>query len=140
MAPVPRRVSASGSLDEGDFALLRSGVLSASRLFASKTSAMSNHKYLIPSVAFLLTSCAATGSDPHRVTDLVPGISTKEDAIAKLGPPTSTSKIGDRTLLQWTDNNSSRPGHIVVLFGMDGRMIEAASDAEGSAQPNSPTR
>ena len=66
----------------------------------------------------------------------MPGVSTQEDAIAKLGPPISTSKIGDRILLLWTDTNSPHPVRFVILFGMDGRMIEAASDArQPSAGP-----
>jgi hypothetical protein len=45
--------------------------------------------------AFLLTSCAAaTSPSLYRVTELVPGISTRDDAVAKLGPPSSTSNVG----------------------------------------------
>jgi len=58
---------------------------------------------------------------------LVPGVSTQQDAIAKLGPPTDTSKMGDQTILQWTNANS--PVHLAISFGMDGRMIQIASDA-----------
>ena len=35
-----------------------------------------------------------TSPSLYRVTELVPGISTRDDAIAKLGPPISTSNIG----------------------------------------------
>ena len=76
--------------------------------------------------AWLLASCTSAPS-LYRVTELVPGISTQADAIAKLGPPTGTSKIGDQTVLQWADINSRV--HLAISFGMDGRMIQVASDA-----------
>jgi hypothetical protein len=79
--------------------------------------------------ALLLTACtAATSPNLHRVTELVPGISTRDDAIAKLGPPSSTSNIGSSTILEWGGNNS--PVHLAISFGMDGRMIQAATDAQ----------
>ena len=79
--------------------------------------------------ALLLTACTtATSPNLYRVTELVPGISTRDDAIAKLGPPSSTSNIGNSTILQWGGNNS--PVHLAISFGMDGRMIQAATDAQ----------
>ena len=63
---------------------------------------------------------------------LIPGISTRDDAIAKLGSPSNTSKIGDQTVLQWADVNSSV--HLAISFGTDGRMIQVASDATGLDQ------
>ena len=79
--------------------------------------------------ALLLTACTtATSSNLYRVTELIPGISTRDDAIAKLGPPSSTSNIGNSTILQWGGNNS--PVHLAISFGMDGRMIQAATDAQ----------
>ncbi len=84
---------------------------------------------LLFSGALLLTACtAATSPSLYRVTELVPGISTRDDAIAKLGPPSSTSNIGNSTILQWGGNNS--PVHLAISFGMDGRMIQAATDAQ----------
>ena len=69
----------------------------------------------------MLTACtAATSPNFYRVTELVPGISTRDDAIAKLGPPSGTSNIGNSTILQWGGNNS--PVHLAISFGMDGRM------------------
>ena len=85
--------------------------------------------------ALSLTACTiALSPTLQNVTELVPGISTREDAIAKLGPPTYTSRMADRTVLQWTDGNASHPVHIAIMFGMDGRMIQAVSDAEGPGQ------
>jgi hypothetical protein len=79
--------------------------------------------------ALLLTACtAAISPSLYRVTELVPGISTRDDAIARLGPPSSTSNIGNSTILQWGGNNS--PVHLAISFGMDGRMIQAATDAQ----------
>jgi hypothetical protein len=79
--------------------------------------------------ALLLTACTtATSPNLYRITELVPGISTRDDAIAKLGPPSSTSNIGNSTVLQWGGNNS--PVHLAISFGMDGRMIQAATDAQ----------
>jgi hypothetical protein len=77
--------------------------------------------------AFLLTSCAGSPS-LYRVTKLVPGISTRDDAVAKLGPPSSTSNVGNSTILQWGGDHS--PVHLAISFGMDGRMIQAATDAQ----------
>ena len=89
--------------------------------------------------ALLLTACTtATSPNLYRVTELVPGISTRDDAIAKLGPPSSTSNIGNSTILQWGGNNS--PFHLAISFGMDGRMIQAATDAQKLDQLSGPTQ
>jgi hypothetical protein len=84
----------------------------------------------MPFCALLLAACADAGlGKGGRTAGLTPGVSTQADAIAKFGPPVGTTKMGSRTALQWIDQTSSRPVHIVVLFGMDGRMIEAVTDA-----------
>ena len=93
---------------------------------------MLNPKRVLLCGAILLSSCASPGL--QRITELVPGVSTQDDAIAKLGPPSVTSKIGDQTILQWTRVSSPQPIHLAILFGMDGRMIQAASDAKGLDQ------
>jgi hypothetical protein len=95
---------------------------------------MLNFKCALLLFAFwLLTSCSSTFSPSlDRVTELTPGISTPDDAIAKLGSPSGTSKIGDQTVLQWTDVNSSV--HLAISFGIDGRMIQVASDVTGVDQ------
>jgi hypothetical protein len=52
--------------------------------------------------ALFLTCCTVTTApNLYRVTELIPGISTKDDAIAKLGPPTGTLNAEDQTILQW---------------------------------------
>ena len=79
--------------------------------------------------ALLLTSCAgSTSPSLYRVTELVPGISTRDDAVEKLGPPSSTSNVGNSTILQWGGDHS--PIHLAISFGVDGRMIQAATDAK----------
>jgi hypothetical protein len=53
--------------------------------------------------ALLLSACASAGPsapaiNSHRSGELVPGSSTKDDAIAKLGAPIRTSAIGNGML------------------------------------------
>jgi hypothetical protein len=86
--------------------------------------------------ALLLTSCAAPSL--YRVTELVPGISTRDDAIAKLGPPNGTTNVGNNTILQWGGDRS--PVHLAISFGMDGRMIQVATDAQKLDQLSGVTR
>ena len=58
--------------------------------------------------ALFLTCCTVTTApNLYRVTELIPGISTKDDAIAKLGPPTSTLNDQNQTILQWGGPQSS---------------------------------
>ena len=59
-------------------------------------------------LTLLLAACAPTtkgdAPDPRRFGELVPGVSTTADAIAKLGKPTSYSDVGHgQILLQWMD-------------------------------------
>ena len=97
--------------------LLRCSLLTQHRLI----SAMADLNPLLFLEVLLLTACtAATSPSLYRVTELVPGISTQDDAIAKLGPPSSSSNVGNSTILQWGGNNS--PVHLAISFGMDGRM------------------
>jgi hypothetical protein len=62
--------------------------------------------------------------DPRRYGELVPGTSTKDDAVAKLGPPNGITDVRGQTLLQWIDVYHSPAIHVAILFGADGRMIE----------------
>jgi len=62
--------------------------------------------------------------DPRRYVELVRGTSTKDEAVAKLGPPQGTSDIRGNILLQWSDNNAAHPFRVAILFGPDGRMIK----------------
>jgi hypothetical protein len=76
----------------------------------------------------LLTSCTMnTAPNPYRVTELIPGVSTKDDAIAKLGPPDNVLNAENQTILQWGSPQS--PVHLAISFGRDSRMIQIATDA-----------
>ena len=83
----------------------------------------------IGALALLLAACAATPSstvtvDPRRYTELVPGVSTRDDAVTKLGSPSSVSTVNDdQVLLQWIDVYSPHPLHVAIRFGRDGKMI-----------------
>ena len=77
----------------------------------------------------LLTSCTMnTAPNPYRVTELIPGVSTKDDAIAKLGPPDRVLNAENQTILQWGGPQS--PVHLAISFGMDNRMIQVVTDAQ----------
>ena len=76
------------------------------------------------SVTFRCLSADGTVFDPHRYRELIPGTSTRDEAIAKLGPPQGTSDIRGNVLLQWFDYNAAHPMHVAILFGPDGRMIK----------------
>jgi hypothetical protein len=90
---------------------------------------------VVGAIAIWLASCAASTpsiqastADPHRYTELVPGTSTRDDAVAKLGPPNAISNVGNgNVLLQWFDYNSPRPIHLGISFGPDGRMVRVES-------------
>lgn len=77
-----------------------------------------------------LTGCVTSGSKftMAEVQSLQPGVSTKAEAIALLGPPTSVSVMGDGSeLLQWMYTEvvyiAGEGRHVAILFGRDGRMI-----------------
>jgi hypothetical protein len=84
----------------------------------------------IGALALLLAACTTTSSStvtvgPRRYTELVPDVSTRDDAITKLGPPSSVSTVSDdgQVLLQWIDVYSPHPLHVAIRFGRDGKMI-----------------
>jgi hypothetical protein len=81
-------------------------------------------------LTLLLTTCAPLPKgdvpDPHRFQELVPGVSTTDDAIAKLGQPRSYTDIGhDRILLQWWDYYAPNPIHLAISFRADNRRMIA---------------
>jgi hypothetical protein len=69
---------------------------------------------------------ASPAADPHRYTELAPGM-TKDEVVAKLGPPNSFSDLGTIILLQWSDYDSPHPIHLAVQFGKDGKMTKIQS-------------
>ena len=63
-----------------------------------------------------------------EVESLQPGVTTKDEAIALLGKPTSRSTMADGTeLLQWMYTEvvyiAGDSRHVAILFGRDGRML-----------------
>jgi hypothetical protein len=89
--------------------------------------------FLLLQLAALLTTCAPTverdAPDPHRFAELVPGVSTTNDTIAKLGQPNAYADTGHgRVLLQWWDYYGAHPIHLAIAFrAYDHRMIEVQS-------------
>jgi hypothetical protein len=86
--------------------------------------------FAIGALALLLAACTTTSSStvtvgPRRYTELVPDVSTRDDAVTKLGPPNSVSTVSDdgQVLLQWIDVYSPHPLHVAIRFGRDGKMI-----------------
>ena len=84
-------------------------------------------------LAFSLSACVyqqhGTRFDVSAVNELQPGVSTKQDAIAKLGKPTAVSTTVDGSqLLQWQYVYGTAIGvgggaHVAILFGPDEKMI-----------------
>ena len=68
--------------------------------------------------------------DAKAVGQLQPGVSTEQDAIAKLGSPAATINNADGTqLLQWqyvygTATSAGGNAHAAILFGPDRKMIK----------------
>jgi hypothetical protein len=86
---------------------------------------------VVLAVVLGLTACAQRGTrfDVDKVSELQPGISTDQDAIAKLGPPMAVSNAASgNKLLQWqyvygTALATGGGAHVAILFGQDGKMI-----------------
>lgn len=84
---------------------------------------------LNPPSMYTVTFRCVAGDDapvgnPHRYSELVPGTSTRDEAVAKLGPPQGTSNIRGNSQLQWLDYNPVHPFRVAILFAPDGRMIK----------------
>jgi hypothetical protein len=94
---------------------------------------MSRAGNAVLSVAFAIAvaSCATIGHrfDYTRVSELTPGVSTRDDAIRALGTPTAESSYADGSrLLQWQYVSGNALGrgsgsHVAILFDRDGKMI-----------------
>ncbi len=84
-------------------------------------------------LALSLSACVymqhGTRFDPNVINQLTPGVSTQQDAIAKLGKPMAVSTNADGSqLLQWQYVYGTAVGigggaHAAILFGSDGKMI-----------------
>jgi len=68
---------------------------------------------LILLAALLLSACASAGPSAPAIRygygEPVSGTSTRDEAIAKLGAPTSAGAINGDTLLQWIDYSPPHP-------------------------------
>ena len=85
---------------------------------------------LIAIISLTISGCITSNTsivpvtDPHRYGELTPGISSKDDATAKLGSPnTITHFPNGSALLQWLDVYVANPIDVAILFGQDGKMI-----------------
>lgn len=79
----------------------------------------------------LVAGCATSTTLVERAATLQPGVSTTNDAIAKLGSPNSRSAAGNgAVLLQWMESKSlyvsASAAHVAILFDSNGRMIRVA--------------
>jgi outer membrane protein assembly factor BamE (lipoprotein component of BamABCDE complex) len=90
------------------------------------------HIAVILGFLLLVAGCAyqqGNRFDAHTVGQLQPGVSTEQDAIARLGAPAATSNNADGTqLLQWqyvygTAAGAGGNAHAAILFGPDHKMI-----------------
>jgi hypothetical protein len=81
-----------------------------------------------PSMYTVTFRCVASNDapvpDPHRYSELIPGTSTRDEAVAKLGPPQGTNNVRGNIQLQWSAYNPVHPFRVAILFGPDGRMIK----------------
>lgn len=87
--------------------------------------------FIVTTTVLALSACLytqhASSFDIDAVNKLVPGVSTKQDAIQLLGNPTETNTRADGTeLLQWIyPYETARGGaHVAILFGADKKVIQ----------------
>jgi outer membrane protein assembly factor BamE (lipoprotein component of BamABCDE complex) len=86
---------------------------------------------------FVLSGCVYQQQgqrfDASAINQLIPGSSTEQDAIAKLGKPISVSTNADGSqVLQWyyvygTAIGVGGGAHAAILFGVDGKMIRVTN-------------
>jgi len=92
-------------------------------------------------VAFCLLGCASTKLDDHRLSQIVPGKTTKSDLIQLLGKPNSqtTSPEGNE-ILTWRSSERLMPPEHAILHdpvvpkgdpGVRTRTVQVVLDASG---------
>lgn len=96
--------------------------------------------WVVGSVVLLLTACVyqqhGNRFDAAAVRSLQPGVSTQDDAIAKLGKPRAVSNTADGgQLLQWQFVYGTAVGvgggaHAAILFGPDRKMVRVTHLSE----------
>ncbi len=89
--------------------------------------------FIAAATALALSACVymqhGSRFDASAINQLVPGVSTKEDAITKLGQPIAVSTNADGSqVLQWyyvfgTAIGVGGGAHAAILFGSDDKMI-----------------
>jgi len=94
-------------------------------------------KILVILAALTLAACVTRGTkfDMADVDAMKPGVTTIEDATAKLGKPRAVSTKPDGTkLLQWQYVEAAplhaRGGHVAVVFDKEGKMVRLAHKYE----------
>ena len=80
-------------------------------------------------LALALAACTDFGSDAAQFT---PGVTTRADAIAALGPPSSIYQAANgETTLSWAHSGGLfRPGETrqyAIVFGPDDKMVRIAA-------------
>ena len=79
-----------------------------------------------------LSACASSGVDPGAAARFKPGVTTRADAVAQLGPPASVYEASDETkTLTWAASgglfDSDTTKGLSIQFGPDGKMIRVVS-------------
>lgn len=94
-------------------------------------------KLMMIAVMLALTACVTRGQkfEMSDVDAMQPGVTTKEEAIGKLGKPKAVSNRPDgSTLLQWMFIEASplhgKGSHAAILFDKDGKMIRVSHKSE----------
>lgn len=86
----------------------------------------------------LVASCAAPPTIGPKATQLRPGVTTIDEAIAALGPPKSRSRAGTGVLLQWMETNvgygSANGAHVAILFDANGKMVKITHEYRSDLQ------
>lgn len=96
---------------------------------------------------FLLGACAQQGNsfDIRKVGEFVPGQTTQQDAIEKLGKPTAITSMPDGgRLLQWqyafgTGIGIGGGSHAAIAFDRNGLMTKVTHLSSTGAAPDLPT-
>jgi hypothetical protein len=81
---------------------------------------------------FMLAACASTGFDPDAAARFKPGVTTRAEAIARLGAPASVYDGADETkTLTWAKDgglfDSGSTKGLSIQFGPDDRMVRMVS-------------
>jgi outer membrane murein-binding lipoprotein Lpp len=92
--------------------------------------------YAIVSVV-AMAGCASAGQDfsMAEVDAMKPGVTTLQDAVAKLGKPSSTNSVTNGVqIVSWIRVTSSPVGatskSVAILFDREGRMLRVGSKSE----------